>query len=64
MQSPADRFYLSNSSDIVERNMEDVGTSVVAVTHSQFYSVWKSGDWNFCEKLSLGLLGAAQYCES
>lgn len=34
MQSPADRFYLSNSFDIVERNMEDVDISAVAVTHS------------------------------
>lgn len=25
MQSPADRFYPSNSSDILERNMEDCG---------------------------------------
>lgn len=50
MQTPADRFYLSNSSDIVERNMEDVRISIVAVAHAQFYSGWKSGDWNFCEK--------------
>lgn len=32
MQSPADRFYLSSSSDIVEKNMEDVGILVVTVT--------------------------------
>lgn len=44
MQSPADRFYLSNSSDVVERNMEDVSISVVAVAHSQFSPGGKSRD--------------------
>lgn len=50
MQSPADRFYLSSSSDIVEKNMEDVGILVVAVTYYQFYSGYNNGDLNFCEQ--------------
>ena len=49
MQPPADRFYLSSSSDIVGKNTEDVGISVVAVMHYQFYFGYNNGDLNFCE---------------
>lgn len=50
MQSPADRFYLSSSSDIVEKNMEGVGILVVAVTYYQFYFGYNNGDLNFREQ--------------
>lgn len=50
MQSPDDRFYLSSSSDMVEKNMGDVGLSVVAVAHHQFYFGYSNGDLNFCEQ--------------
>lgn len=43
MRSPADRFYLSGSTDTVEKNT-DVGISVVAVTHYRFYFEYNSGD--------------------
>lgn len=48
MQFPDDRFYLSSSSDMVEKNMGDVGISVVAVAHYQFYFRYSNGD--FCEQ--------------
>lgn len=50
MQSPVDRFYLSSSSDIVEKTMEDVGIPVIAVMHYQFYFGYNNGHLNFCEQ--------------
>lgn len=50
MPSPADKFYLSTSTDTVEKNTEDVSISVASVTHYQSYFGYKNGDLNFCEQ--------------